>query len=321
MEPDRLPVIDYARHPAYGGAFAPDETLARNALELLQPLIREMEEVEAWKTEVFGYRWGHDSATGETLARDGLVRLQLPPALIDPIGRDAEPLLATIRARMADIRSAGQIVHFMDRMEMVEEASHPELWSSLDVMLRETGAYELTRHFFGGKGAKLKSAGVLLSVPERDGHDPQMRAEGADLPAEGLHIDSSGRCILKAVLYLNDVGPGQGPFGMAPGSHRWEAGSRGRLLRRAFDRSSLVARGTKPRRMFVSLPRELQLKAEFGGDMLPQWPQTQALVQQVDASIGPRGLLSLFDPEAIHRGGQAISGERRAILITLRSRY
>jgi hypothetical protein len=321
MEPERLPIIDYARHPAYGGAFEPDPALRLRALEILQPLIQQMRELEAWKSEVFGYRYGHDGAVGETLARDGLVRFQLPARLIDPIGAGAEPLLATIAARLADMRSAEQIVRFSDRLEMVEQASHPDLYAAIDAMLRDIGAYELTQRYFNGLGAKLKSAAVLVSLPERDGPDHKLRADGDTPPAEGLHIDSAGRCLIKAVLYLKDVGPDQGPFGMLPGSHRWEAGSEGRVLRRAFDRSSLTARGKKERRLFVSLPKELQLKAEFGGDMLPEWPLTRELLGREDASIGPRGLLSLFDPEAIHRGGQARVGERHAMLLTLRPVY
>jgi hypothetical protein len=73
--------------------------------------------------------------------------------------------------------------------------------------------------------------------------------------------------------------------------------------------------------MFISLPTEMQVKAEFGGDLLPGSPECRRLVELECVSLGPRGMLSLFDPEAIHRGGQARAGERHALLITIRSRW
>jgi hypothetical protein len=317
----RLPVIDYSSHPAYGGMFAPDEALRERAMTLLQPLLDEMQEVEAWKAGVFGYRYGHDGALGEELARTGLVRFDLPGPMMDPISRAAAPVLTAVKDRVGAMRAAGEVALFKDRMEAIDPAVRPELWSGVDAMLTETGIYDLTQRFFGGsKGAKLKSVAVLLSTPD-DRPDPMLRSEEQTPPTAGLHIDSAGRCILKAVLYLNDVGPDQGPFGMVPESHRWEEGSVGRVCRRAFDRSKLVARGMKERRMFISLPPELQVKAEFGGDLLPGSPECDQMVAQESVSLGARGLLSLFDPEAIHRGGQARAGERHAILITIRSRW
>ena len=313
---NRLPIIDYARHPAYGAMFAPDEGARQRALAVLQPLIDEMQEVEAWKGRTFGYRYGGSGPDGEELARTGELKFDLPRGLIDPIGRAADPILSQVKARVAAMRTAGELVHFSDRIEGIDAKIHPELWSSVDAMLRETGSYELTSGFFGGPGAKLKSIGVLYS----DGKD-RPAGEEAPLATEGMHIDSAGRCILKAVLYLNDVGPEQGPFGMIPGSHRWDEGSAGRVYRRAFDRSSLVARGVKERRLFASLPEELQVKAEFGGDILAGSTLSRDLIRQESVSLGSKGLMSLFDPEAIHRGGQARAGERHAILITVRSRW
>ncbi len=295
--------------------FAPDEGLRERALQVLQPLVDEMTAVDAWKRDVFGYRYGADGEAGESFLRDGLLRFELPAPVIDAINRAAAPLVARVKQRLDEIRAAGGMVHFGDQSEAVLEDAHPELWAGIDAAMKEIGAYDLTTHFFNAKGAKLKSATVLISQP--GGEPAAMTAP----PSDGLHIDSAGRCIIKAVLYLNDVGPEQGPFGMVPGSHRWEEGSVGRIYRRAFDRSPLVARGEKERRLFVSLPPEMQVKAEFGRDLLPEWPQTQALLEREAVSLGPRGLVSLFDPESIHRGGQASGGERQAILIVIRGRW
>ena len=309
-----LPLIDYTQHPAYGGAFEPDEALRERALSVLRPLVETMRLKEDWKAAQFGYRYGHDGVEGEALARTGLHRVDLPTRLIDPICRAAAPVLARVKARLAQHRAAGTIPRFSDGMEVAEAGTHDELRASVDAMLKEVGVYDLATRFFNAKGAELRSAGVLVSEAPRD---PDRRAQ--EPATYGFHIDSAGGCILKCVLYLDDVGPDQGPFGMAPGSHRWEAGSPGRVFRRAFDRSTLVSREAKERRLFVSLPPEMQVKAEFGGDMLPDQPEARSLVEQEAVSIGPRGMLSLFDPDAIHRGGLPLAAERRAMLISIRA--
>ena len=313
----QLPIIDYARHPAYGGMLEPDEALGRQALAVLEPLIEEQQALEAERREAFGYRYGGAGPLGQALAQAGLLRFHLPAPLMDPIGAAAAPLVAQITERLDGIEACGEAARFQDQAQPVDRDAHAGLWAALIAALRETGAFTLAAGFFGAPKSKLQSAQVLISRP-RSG-----QAGGAwdRAAAEGLHIDSSGRCILKAVLYLDDVGPGQGPFGLVPGSHRWEAGGLGRVYRRAFDRSSLVGRGAKQRRAFISLPEAMQLKAEFGGDLLPDDPQTGALLESEASSIGPRGLLSLFDPEAIHRGGHAREAERRAILLTIPARW
>ncbi len=136
-------------------------------------------------------------------------------------------------------------------------------------------------------------------------------------PTAGFHIDSNGKCFVKVVLYLSDVGPDQGPFGLARGSHRWAEGSEERIFRRAFDKSDLVVRSAKKRRMFLSLPPQMQVKAEFGGDMLADSPEAKALLDQEIVATGPRGQVNLFDPEGVHRGGNVRQGERRVVLITM----
>jgi hypothetical protein len=139
-------------------------------------------------------------------------------------------------------------------------------------------------------------------------------------PTVGFHIDSVVFSGLKLVLYLNDVDADQGPFGVIPASHLWEPESDGRAIRRAFDRWPYLSRGPNERRALVSLPPELQLKAEFGGDMPPEAPETLDLVAREHVATGPRGQLNAFVPEAIHRGGITRAGERQVMLLSIAAR-
>lgn len=312
-----LPQIDYEAHPAYGGMLEPTEALGRRALALLQPLIDEMRSLEEERARQFGYQFGFKEALGQALVEKGVTSLQLPAAMVERIDAAAAPIVQAIRQRLEEARACGEPIKYKTAHEGVGADTHPDLWRAIDTAVRETGVLEVAAAYFGAPTGRLRSAGVLVNQPDQDWATKLYRDIDLEAPpTAGFHIDSNGKCFVKAVLYLNDVGPDQGPFGMIPGSHRWNEGSQERIVRRAFDRSDLVVRSAKKRRMFLSLPEPMRVKAEFGGDMLPGSAEAKALLDQELVATGPRGQLNLFDPESVHRGGNVRTGERQAILIT-----
>ena len=315
---DRLPDIDYGRHPAYG--MEPDPELGRQAVEILNPLVEEMRQREQYRSEHFGFRYGHDSEAGERLVRDGSLQLQLSDPATAAIVQGAAGAIDLVKARIGVLQAEGKVPRFSDRLELIDRDTSPDLWLAVHQGLKQVGAYELTRTFFGATGVTLKQMAALVSTPD-DSETSIRPGEEGRLPTAGMHVDSSGRCILKIVLYLSQVGPGDGPFCFVPTSHRWSPSSEDRMYRRAFDKSPLSARTRASRRMFISLPKPMQVKAEFGGDLLRESEDGQRLLAAEIAALGPPGLLSLFDPEAVHRGGLATTGERQALLITLIARY
>ena len=317
----RLPRIDYATHPAYGGMFQPEPRLAEEALAQLQPLIDDVERTERERAQEFGYRYGTPTELTRELADEGCAVRQLEPELLDPLYAAARPLLQTIRARLADLRSSGEAITFKATQELVAPDRHPELWKLAAQTMRRAGVVQASTDYFGSLDAKLKAAAVMVNQPGQAWCTDIFRDGAAETPPTvGFHIDSSGYCTLKVVLYLDDVGADQGPFGVIPTSHLWEQGSLGRVRRRAFDRSTLVSRSPGRRKAFLSLPQALQVKAEFGGDMPAGAPETAELLAQERVMTGPRGQLNLFDPEAIHRGGHARHGERQVFLLSVAAR-
>ena len=315
-----MPRIDYARHPAYGLMFDPDPELGTQALAKLEPLIAEMERVEAERARRFGDRsgsGGESSSEVAAIASEGCCALQLKAKLLDPLLESTAPVIAAIRDRQAAARAAGETIPFKLAQTPIGSRTHPEIWDLAARIVKHSGAGQTTANYFGA-GAKLKTAAVMVNPPDQVWaadvfRDPRIETP----PTVGFHIDSSGSAILKAVLYLGDVGPDQGPFGMIPTSHRWEQAGPGRIRRRAFDRSPLVSRAPAQRHAFLSLPLQLQVKAEFGGDMPPGAPETLQLLARERVMTGPCGQLNLFDPEAIHRGGQTRAGERRVLLLSI----
>lgn len=317
-----LPRIDYASHPLYGGMLEADPGYRQRALDSLKPHLEEAEENERRRQQLFGYRHGHKEAIGEALVRDGFAPIQLPSASVDRIDETTRPITAMIRTRLEETRGRGEPIKYKTAHEALNPKDHAEVWDSLAGAVRDAGVLEISAAYFGAPAAKVCSAGLLVNQPDQDWANRLYRdVEVPTPPTAGFHIDSNGKCFVKLVLYLSDVGREQGPFGLIPGSHRWEEGGRGRIFRRAFDKSDMVVRSPKKRRMFISLPPEMQVKAEFGGDMIAGSAESEALLRNEVVAVGPRGQLNLFDPEAIHRGGNVRSGERRAVLITTEPKW
>jgi len=317
-----LPKIDYARHPYYGGMFAPDPDLGARAMGMLQPFIDEMVQVEQDRLTRFGYRYGYENEVGEALALRGVSLLQIPPNMIDRIGKAAHPVIEGMRERIRAERAAARPIRFKTVNHVLSKETDAELWRSVDDMLKEMELLDVARAFFGARSARINSLAIFVNPANQEWANHIFRDVQAETPpTAGFHVDSNGKCYIKGILYLNDIGPEQGPFSIIPESHLWDEGTQARIWRRAFDRSPLLARMAEERRMFISLPEEMQVKAEFGGDMVPDSDEANLMLTREFVSVGPRGLLSLFWPEAIHRGGNVRAGERHALQITLTAQW
>ena len=322
MSLKQLPKIDYAAHPLYGGMFEPSAYLGQLTAEALAPLVQEASEAEQDRADRFGYDYKSSDELTEELATRGVARRQLPTHAIDEIHQAAQPVIDLVQERLHETRRAGEPIKFKTAVQPVNPEDQADLWAKVHRALKVAGLYQATATLFDAPSAKLRSLAVLINHADQDWATRLYRdVEVETPPTAGFHIDSDCRCFTKIVLYLNDVGPEQGPFGIIPESHRWGERSRDRIFRSAFDRSPMVVRSAKWRRRFLSLPPEMQVKAEFGGDMVPGSPEANDLLAQEQVMTGPRGQLNLFNPDAIHRGGNVRTGERHVLLVTLGPRW
>jgi len=309
-----LPKIDYAAHPLYGGMFEPNPVLGAQMQAALAPLIERTAKDEHARVERFGYRYGCCDALTRELAEQGSATRQLPAAAIDAIHAAARSRLELLQGQLRAAAAAGERSKKKTAWKVVDIGC--ELWTTVDQALRDMGLFEATATVFGAPAAKLRSMNVLVNYPDPDWITRLFRdVEVGAPPTGGLHFDPDHRCSTKMVLYLNDVGPEQGPFSIVPGSHRWDERSQDRIYRSAFDRLGTVVRSAKWRKRFLSLPAEMQTKAEFGSDMIPGSPEAEALLEAEQVMTGPRGQLNMFNPDAIHRGANVTVGERHAMLI------
>jgi hypothetical protein len=314
-----LPKIDYGAHPLYGGMFEPDPALGEWMQGVLAPEIEKSAEDERLRVERFGYRYSWRDELTREIAEQGVSKRQLPASAIDRIHAIAGPRIELLQEKSRATRAATE-----HRKKTAWEGvfKGDELWTAVEQALSEMGVFEATATVFGADSAKLRSMAVLVNCPDPDWAGKLFRdVEVGAPPTAGFHIDSDCKCATKIVLYLNDVGPEQGPFSIVPGSHRWDEGSHDRVLRSAFDRTGNIVRSAKWRRSFLSLPKEMQTKAEFGGDMVPGSPEAQALLEAEQVMTGPRGQLNVFNIDAIHRGANVRAGERHSMLINIDPRW
>ena len=144
-----------------------------------------------------------------------------------------------------------------------------------------------------------------------------------------MHYDFE-YAIPKAMLYLNDVGPEQGPFAYCPKSPKWKnAGVRLCLYKEiisAFSDFVTSLAKIKPgeplfrsplaRNLLASLPAPLRGTAMPGDFTLDKTAESETLLASEKLVTGPAGSFTLFTGgHVMHRGGLVREGERIVLQI------
>jgi hypothetical protein len=154
-----------------------------------------------------------------------------------------------------------------------------------------------------------------------------------------MHFDAD--CdIVKAMLYLQDVGEKDGSFRFVTGSHRWERPQFATAVQLGFDSASTQEfpmtedrldyqmgyyrprfKLAEHRRNLLTLPAALRGSTHFGDDLADGSPLSEMLLEQEHVFTGPAGTVVMFDgSRGIHRGGQVQKGGARwGVQIALRA--
>jgi hypothetical protein len=158
----------------------------------------------------------------------------------------------------------------------------------------------------------------------------------ADLPTGRctyMHYDHADD-MPKAIVYVGDVGPDNGPFSVVPGSNSWHPSYSQGLFFKFLDRlgEEIVRRKAsydpyhRPqfkdrefRTEFVKLPRTLQGSSHFGDDVVDGTPLADFLIAREFRVTSDVANCMLFSGHStVHRGGLVESGERWAFQIGFR---
>ena len=188
-----------------------------------------------------------------------------------------------------------------------------QLYKTINGILENAGILDAASKYMGRK-AKLVDGNPQIN----DSSDtfwlkvfPDMKLE--DIPITAYHHRDASGGDLKAIFYMSDVGPNNGPFSYAIGSHKLHIPRVDDLIAEANDFNGMSGTTLEMRRLFSALPEKLRQKGTFGNDLVEQSILSKEIEKSVWKITGSKGSIVLFDTKGIHRGGMVSSGDRRVI--------
>ncbi|HEY0600890.1 hypothetical protein [Brevundimonas sp.] len=339
----RLPVIDYARHPAYQVREGRIRALGRFAQGASVAFLRWLVDLEHLPKPPSGAdkrRWlirnaprlglgalRHNLArltrsarapqteTGREVAaaldRDGVHAFRLTAAEKSELDALTRPWFEDLRRRLAR-----GFDHFDDNRLWIDRRTSPEIYAWFHEVLDRAGVLAASSARLG-RPVTVAHLIPQLNTPETDFWTGQFGDVGEPDPAcNYCHVDTAWG-ITKMIVYVGEVRETTGPFSYVRGSHRARDGFWGRLIRKANDYSGLSSTRPAARRLFAALPARLQRKAAFGPDLRDEHPLAPALLAAEARFTTDLADAILFDPDGVHRGGMVQAGERRVVGVLL----
>jgi hypothetical protein len=342
---DHLPVIDYDKHPAYGRVLSMPQLGARLTVlvyfgyGLLLALARRIVDFEnlprpSDSSRKLGSLLLNLPSYLRLIILQRLGRLAAGNAYQPKTERGADILAPLQRDGITGVRFSA------DRIAEIRNLLAPQ-FNSLEQktgIVPQQGRVCLdpdvapdTYKWFNQTAADLgllEAASAYLRRPVGVGHiaaelvdhatpaSPFVDVGVEASPADGFHVDPTNN-LLELVIYLSDVGPGNGPLTYVVGSHRAGGAFWDGIIRRANDLGGLSSTQPEYRELFYALPAGLQRKAAFGADLLPDNNYTASIQSDQWQVTSDSENAVLYDPAGIHRDAIVTQGRRSAVIIKL----
>ncbi len=212
----------------------------------------------------------------------------------------ATPIAHEIMRRLDSLEE----LKFSAGQEALDPAQHAPLYLAVEKALIDCGVLPAFSAYAG------RDLGLLRLVAQVN-TERETRLKYGEIDAQGLpqhrtsyfHVDSTDWPTVKALIYVSDVGPDEGPFRYVRGSHRL-MGDFEAVVRKTNDKLR-----QDPTR-FLALPCEFGQHANFGDFIDEATPGAKQLLANEIAAGDGRSDLALFDNNGVHRGGFVRSGHR-----------
>ncbi|WP_291832329.1 phytanoyl-CoA dioxygenase family protein [Brevundimonas sp.] len=251
-----------------------------------------------------------DQTTGR-LGRDGIHVVSVPDADFQALAAAAEPQFDELNRRRAQ-GAAGKRA-FDDSRGRTTRKEQQALFEVIERVLKDAGVMDVASAYMQRPGRVIDVNPQINDTSDTFWKDIFPDTPPSDLPgAAYCHRDASGGD-LKAIIYMTDVEPRNGPFSYVVGSHRMHIPRLDDLICEANDSNGLAGTDARSRARFAALPGKFMQKGSFGNDLLPTAPLAQDIARGLWAISARKGSIVLFDTKGIHRGGMVESGERRVI--------
>jgi hypothetical protein len=188
-----------------------------------------------------------------------------------------------------------------------------ELYDTLNAVLHDTGMIDAVSMYLGRKANLIDVNPQINDASDSFWRNIFPDQKDMSLPKSAyVHRDASGGD-LKAIFYMTDVGPDNGPFSYVVGSNRLKVSKLDDLIAEANDHNGLSSTKPDARERFAALPSKLKQKGSMGNDVLDKSPLADRISNGLWQITAPKGSIVLFDTKGMHRGGMVVEGERRVI--------
>ncbi len=179
------------------------------------------------------------------------------------------------------------------------------------------GVTDAIRQRFANQSIEVKSVTVHVSRPEDRHHYQQFRDQKVTTKLLNMHVDPKPG-VMKAIIYLNEVGPDDGPFKAVRGSHRWEVDPIERIF--AWGNSTgNYCHTPKHRRVACAFPSRFRRNAIIGRLIPDGTNLSDLLLESETPYTSDVANVIAFDPcFVLHRGGQCVSGERVNLQVVMK---
>jgi hypothetical protein len=251
-----------------------------------------------------------DPGTGH-LGRDGIHVVTMRASDFVALDKLAQPQFEALRERRE--KGGGKKRAFEESRGRTTRREQQALFDVIERVLTDAGIMQVASAYMQRPGRVIDVNPQINDASDTFWKDIFPDTPPSELPGSAYcHRDASGGD-LKAIIYMTDVGPTNGPFSYVVGSHRMQISTVDDLICEANDSNGLAGTDAVSRARFAALPAKFRQKGSFGNDLLPSAPLAQDISRGLWAINAPKGSIVLFDTKGIHRGGMVESGERRVI--------
>jgi hypothetical protein len=204
----------------------------------------------------------------------------------------------------------------LPEIDRVADVAHPEAKAMVSSLL-DRGGFRGDLKNYMGHDPDIVSVKLQVSRPSDLHHYQTFR----DLPYSSgllnLHMDPKPG-VMKAIVYLSDVGEYEGPFQFIPGSGTWEVDEIERCFAWGVSTGNYLS-SRSARRVGCALPPPYRRTAIVGKVLRESQGKYQFLRRNLRSFDSRTASVMVFDPCVnFHRGGLVQEGERINLQVVMK---
>jgi hypothetical protein len=190
------------------------------------------------------------------------------------------------------------------------------VFAAIEARFRNAGIMDAV-DAYSGKPRHVTAAYLHVSTPT-DKHYKQFFMDATTTPRwTNLHIDPKEN-VMKAIIYMDDIGLDNGPFGYLPESNRYRFHPLQEIFGRAISTGN-YCKTPEERKSVFALPSELRVSYNFGRCVMDGSDLDRELSERFMPVTSDMGNVMIFDAGAgMHQGGLVREGRRVSLQVLMK---